>query len=96
MGSFRFTPRDGRTSAVKIDKPADIKNQPELPGANKDRQLLLNTGAGVFDAGSRSICIYFRHSTDMPLVVTAYCRGVQVGQQVVTTGRREPRVRRDR
>ena len=60
MGSFRFTPRNGVKYSVKIDKPAEIKNQPELPEANKDRQLVLNTRAGVFEPVSRLTYTFFR------------------------------------
>ena len=86
MGSFRFVPQDGQHYTVKINKPADIKNQPELPGVNKDRQIVINTGAGVFDAGQPIGLHLLSHTADLPLVVSAYCRGVQVGQQAITTG----------
>ncbi len=85
MGSFAFAPKRGETYSLKIAKPADVISQPRLPDVNTERHVVLATGAGVFEPG-RSIELDVRAGrSDLPLVASAYCRGVQVGQQALVT-----------
>ncbi len=50
-----------------------------------DRDIVLTTGAGVF-AAEKPLEFNIRSTkAGLPLVVAAYCRGVQVGQQPLAT-----------
>jgi hypothetical protein len=85
MGLFTLTPKAREVYSVQIAKPADVVSQPRLPDVNAERRIVLAAGAGVFEPG-RSIELDVRAARpDLPLVVSAYCRGVQVGQQALVT-----------
>ncbi len=85
MGSFAFTPKEQVQYAVKLTKPADATLTGELPAVNAERQFVLSTGDGVFAADKPIDLTLQAKKADAPLVVAAYCRGVQVGQASVTT-----------
>ena len=84
MGSFAFTPAADATYDVRLGKPHGVKTESKLPAANATRALVLSTGKGVFDADRPIEATLQSTQADMPLVVAAYCRGVQVGQEMVT------------
>src|SRR4030095_10447753 len=52
---------------------------------NIDAKCVLSTGEGVCDAGKPISLTLHAKQAETPLVVAAYCRGVQVGQAAVTT-----------
>src|SRR6185295_1325421 len=85
MGKFAFTPKADEKYSLKIDKPLGIANRPELPRAGGEHQVVLSTGRGVFEPAKPIEVTVATETAGMPLVVSAYCRGVQVGQQAITT-----------
>jgi hypothetical protein len=85
MGTFSFVPQTGETYRLKITSPKGVTDEPKLPAVSPDVDLVLATGAGVF-AAEKPLEFNIRAAkTGMPLVVAAYCRGVQVGQQPLVT-----------
>jgi len=85
MGSFSLIPRADETYQVKITSPKDVKDQPTLPKADTLRDVVLTTGSSVFDVG-RPLEFNIRAAkAGRPLIVAAYCRGVQIGQQPLVT-----------
>ena len=85
MGAFSFTPTAGTTYRLKISEPAGVSNEPKLPAVSADSEVVLNGGAGVFAAGKPLEFNIRSAKVGLPLVVAAYCRGVQVGQQPLVT-----------
>ena len=84
-GAFSFTPQSGETYRLKITRPKGVTEEPKLPQAAADRDVVLTTGAGVF-AAEKPLEFNIRAAkAGLPLVVAAYCRGVQVGQQPLVT-----------
>ena len=60
-----------------------MKTESKLPAAAvEDRIVVLSTGEGVFEAGEPIVATLRSTKADVPLVVAAYCRGVQVGQEI--------------
>ncbi len=85
MGTFSFLPQPGETYRLKITSPKGLKDEPKLPEVTPDRDLVLTTGAGVF-AAEKPLEFNIRAAkAGLPLVVAAYCRGMQVGQQPLAT-----------
>lgn len=85
MGTFSLTPRAGETYRLRITSPAGAKREPTLPEVISERDLVLTTGTGVF-APEKPLEFNIRAAkAGMPLVVAAYCRGVQVGEQPMVT-----------
>ena len=89
MGVFQFTPQAGEKYTVKIDKPLGITNRPELPRADRIVTASCCRPARGFSTPGSSDCSarYFADKADVPLVVSAYCRGMQVGSKAVTRPR---------
>jgi alpha-2-macroglobulin-like protein len=85
MGAFRFRPTVGAVYRLKINEPVGVTNQPKLPAVSTQRDVVLDTGAGVFAAGKPLEFSVKAVKTGLPLVVAAYCRGVQVGEQPLVT-----------
>ncbi len=85
MGVFRFTPMAGTTYRLKITQPTGVTNEPKLPAVSTASEVVLTTGAGVFAAGKPLEFDIRSTKAGLPLVVAAYCRGVQVGQQPIVT-----------
>jgi alpha-2-macroglobulin-like protein len=85
MGAFRFRPVAGASYRLKINQPAGVTNEPKLPAVVPQRHVVLDAGAGVF-AADKPLELSLRTSrAGLPLVVAAYCRGVEVGQQPLVT-----------
>jgi uncharacterized protein YfaS (alpha-2-macroglobulin family) len=85
MGAFRFRPTAGAVYRLKINEPAGVSNQPKLPAVSTQRDVVLDAGAGVFAADKPLEFNVKAVKTGLPLVVAAYCRGVQVGEQPLVT-----------
>jgi uncharacterized protein YfaS (alpha-2-macroglobulin family) len=85
MGAFSFTPTAGTSYHLKISEPAGVSNEPKLPAVSADSEAVLNSGVGVFAAGKPLEFNIRSAKAGLPLVVAAYCRGVQVGQQPLVT-----------
>ncbi|MEX2140226.1 MAG: MG2 domain-containing protein [Pirellulales bacterium] len=84
MGSFAFTPSAEATYDVRLNRPADVTTVSKLPEPNADRAIVLSTGAGVFDADEPIKASLRSAKRDVPTVIAAYCRGVQVAHEMVT------------
>ncbi|MCL4201090.1 MAG: hypothetical protein KJ000_01255 [Pirellulaceae bacterium] len=82
-GVFSLVPQADASYRLQIDTPADAGFQPQLPTIDPRRWLVLDGGAGVFEARS-DLAIEIR-ATDCsrPLAITATCRGAVVGQEIV-------------
>lgn len=78
--TFRFTPAREQTYHLEIDEPAGVLQSPQLPAPTADAFLVMDTAGGVF-AADTPIKLEIRSKKDVPLVVSAVCRGAQVGQQ---------------
>ncbi|MBN2474670.1 MAG: hypothetical protein JXB62_08680 [Pirellulales bacterium] len=89
MGSFSFAPRGGEQYRLKITSPADVADEPKLPDVSTRQEIVLSTGIGVFDAGEPLEFNIRATQAGIPLVVSARCRGVAVGQQTLVTEIRE-------
>ncbi len=85
MGSFSFTPTAGTKYRLKITQPLGVSNEPKLPAVSAESDVVLSTGPGVFSAGKPIELSIRSAKAGLPLVVAAYCRGVQVGQQPIVT-----------
>lgn len=80
MGSFTFTPHGGEHYALRIDEPTQIENRPKLPRVSVSQKVLLTTGVGVFEAGKPLAFNVRATESGLPLVASAWCRGVPVGR----------------
>jgi hypothetical protein len=87
MGSFTFTPSADETYEVRLSTPAGVKTESKLPAPGNGREVVLSTGPGVFDADEPIEATLRSTKSDVPLVIAAYCRGVQVGHEMVTVGK---------
>lgn len=83
MGSFRLSPKVGESYTLEISKPAGVTNRPKLPEVVAEQWLAMDAGDGVFDADAPIGLKLAATKADHPLVVAAYCRGAEVGQQAV-------------
>ena len=89
-GRFSFTPVKGESYSLKIAKPLPKVQttplpSPALPSVSAEQTVALNTGDGVFAAGKPLEVNVLTEKAQMPLVISAVCRGVQVGQQTLLT-----------
>jgi hypothetical protein len=85
MGSFRFVPQAGEAYYLKINEPKGVKKPIKLPAASVECSVALTTDAGVVDAGKPLEFEIRATKAGLPLVVAAYCRGIQIGQQPLVT-----------
>ena len=85
MGVFGFEPRPGGQYRLRIEKPPGAKAEPRLPEVSASGQIVLDAGIAVFDAGE-PLEFNLRSIKDgLPLVASAWCHGVPVGQQTLIT-----------
>lgn len=85
MGTFSLAPRANETYRLRITSPTGVKREPTLPEVASDRDLVLTSGNGVF-VPEKPLEFNVRAArAGIPLVVAAYCRGVQVGEQPLVT-----------
>ncbi len=85
MGVFAFIPQADRRYRVKITRPAGVKCEAVLPAVSTEGNVVLSTGGGVFAGGAPMEFNVRAAKPGLPLVVAAYCRGVQVGEQPLVT-----------
>jgi hypothetical protein len=88
-GSLAIVPRSGETYSLKVTAPAGISERPKLPAAPREQRIVISTGTGVFQAGTPLEFSLRVSKPDIPLVVTAWCRGELVGQQMLVTTKKE-------
>ncbi len=85
MGTFAIEPRVGELYRLKIEQPESLKIEPRLPEVATANQVVLTTGLGVFPAGKPLEFNVRASEAGIPLVATAWCRGVTVGEQALVT-----------
>ena len=82
MGRFEFTPAFGEAWRLVLSKPEGLRASFDLPAPNAAQTVVIDAGKGVFSAGS-SPELVVSSTKDMPsLLLTAYCRGALMSQQV--------------
>ncbi|MBP86504.1 MAG: hypothetical protein CMJ64_07300 [Planctomycetaceae bacterium] len=79
-GVTSFTPQTDAQYWFAIDKPVGIAQSIELPRADPEQRLVMQTGPGVFAASEPIELKLDTTSAETPLVVAGYCRGAMVGQ----------------
>jgi hypothetical protein len=84
-GSVTFVPRTGERYRLEIDEPEHYRNSPKLPRVSSSQPALLTTGIGVFEPGKPLAFNIRALETGLPLVVSAWCRGVHVGQSALVS-----------
>jgi anti-sigma factor RsiW len=84
-GLFNLTPEAAEQYRLKILSPENIAQQPALPLVASQPKILLNTGAGLFEAGQPLEFDITSLQAERPLLVSATCRGVPVGQTTLVT-----------
>lgn len=85
MGVFGFTVRRGQRYRLHITSPAGTTVQPELPQVVADRQAVLSVDSGVFSSDEPLQVIVRAGKSKIPLLISAQCRGVPVGRQMLVT-----------
>ncbi len=85
MGAFTFQPQRDQRYRAKIVKPAGVRGEIDLPIPTTSRKVVLTTGLSVFEPGEPLEFNVRAAKAGLPLVAAAYCRGVQVGRQWLTT-----------
>lgn len=85
MGLFSFTPSAGEQYRVRITTPSGIADEPRLPEATVQTNVVFGGGPSVFAAGKPLEIQLDALGGELPLVVAATCRGVLVGQQALVT-----------
>lgn len=87
MGVFQLEPRAGETYRLRIETPAGIKTEPQLPETVSHPRLVLTTGSSLFEP-DEPLEFNIRSIEDgLPLVAAAYCRGVLVGHQALAAAK---------
>lgn len=87
MGRFAFKPKKNETYTLAITSPAGVASKPALPAVGKRRIAVLSAGPGVFAAEKPVDIVVESVKANAELVVAAYCRGIQTGQQMVPAGK---------
>src|SRR5205085_9073959 len=83
LGSFKLTPKSGEKYELKLTTPK-VESHPSLPATNATRNIVLAAESDVYEPGKPLGLTVRSTKDDQPLVVSAFCRGVQVGTQPVT------------
>jgi hypothetical protein len=84
-GVFSLIPRKNEAYRLKITSPKDVKVEPLLPAVDRDRNIELSAGSGIFAAGKPLEFNLRASRSGVPLVAAVYCCGMQVGQQPLVT-----------
>jgi hypothetical protein len=85
LGWFALVPQAHESYSLRISEPSAVSEQPKLPGVSAEARVNLNTGTGVFAEGAPLEFSVRASKAGLPLVVTAWCRGVPVGQQLLVS-----------
>jgi hypothetical protein len=85
LGAFSFIPQLGESYRFRVASPRNSKKMFELPQVTNERDIVLSTGTSVFAADAALEFNIRAAKARLPLVAAAYCRGVQVGQQLLVT-----------
>ena len=82
-GVFEFQPEPAQTYRLELDPGSGPVDRPELPPVSQRQFLTLNAAPGVFAAG-QPLKIRLLSNAIRPVAVSAVCRGVVVGQELVS------------
>jgi len=82
-GMFVFRPVRGETYRLEIDPASGSAGRFKLPPTSDQQFLLLDAAPGVF-AADAPLKVRLRTSASRPVAVSAVCRGVVVGQELVS------------
>jgi hypothetical protein len=85
MGSFNLTPSQGLSYRLRVTSPKGIGQPCKLPEVAAERKIVLSAGSGVFTADAPLEFNIRAAQEGIPLAVVAWCRGVPVGEQTLTT-----------
>ena len=85
MGVFSFEARPGGQYRLRIKDPPGVEVEPRLPDVSADAKIVLDAGVAVFDAGAPLEFNLRANIEGLPLVASAWCRGVPVGQHALIT-----------
>lgn len=83
-GTFTLTPQGNDQYRLKVLAPEGVSEEPKLPAVSNG-DVVLTTGLGVFAAGQPLEFNVRAKTAGIPLVASAVCRGVAVGQQALVT-----------
>lgn len=83
MGSFQFIPEAAEPYRIKVGTAAESVSDAALPDVSGNRGVVLAIGLGVLEPGA-PLEFNLRASTaGVPLVAVVWCRGIQVGEQML-------------
>lgn len=82
-GTFVFQPTRGKSYRLELDSDAGAGGSFPLPPISDQQFLVLDAAPGVFPAGA-PVTIRLRTNAVRPIAVSAVCRDVVVGQELVS------------
>lgn len=82
-GRFVFQPTRGESYQLELDTAAGPGGSFPLPPISDQQFLVLDAAPGVFPAGA-PLTVRLRTNSVRPVAVSAVCRGVVVGQELVS------------
>jgi len=85
LGALSIVPLPGEEYRLELDGTTDAPQAARLPEVSSGDKVVLNTGLGVFQDGEPLEFNVRAAEAGLPLVASAWCRGVPVGQQVFVT-----------
>ena len=85
MGAFSIKPLPGEEYRLELDGTTGTQPAARLPEVSSDRKVVLNTGLGVFQEGKPLEFNVRASEAGLPLVASAWCRGMPVGHQVLVS-----------
>jgi len=88
MGAFSIKPLPGEEYRLEFNGTGKTPQPPaavQLPEVSSDRKVVLNTGLGVFPEGKPLEFNVRASEAGLPLVASAWCRGVAVGHQALVS-----------
>ena len=85
MGKFSIVPEPGEEYRLVLGNTAERRQVVRLPEVCTDRKVVLSTSLGVFQEGTPLEFNVRALEAGLPLVASAWCRGLPVGQQAFIT-----------
>ncbi len=82
-GVFELQPEPGETYRLELDSASGAVDRQDLPPVSDRQFLALNAAPGVFASGA-PLKVRLLTSSVRPVAVSAVCRGVVVGQELVS------------
>lgn|GEM_PF-5978674 len=85
LGSVQFEPQPGEQYRLQLDRDPKEEKRHGLPPVSANHSAVLTMGLGVIEPRAPLEFNVRASAAGLPLVATAFCRGVQVGQQTLVT-----------